>query len=224
MAKEIRKAVAYLRTSSAANVDADKDSAQRQREAIAASAKRDGFVLVTEFNDEAVSGADAIEARPGFAALLDRIEGNGVRVVIVEDASRFARHVLVQELGVMALQQRGVQVFTAGGDELTATDDPSKVMVRQMMAAFAQFEKARLVAKLAVARKRKRETMGKCEGRKSHAELRPEVVKLAKALHRKTKDGRMSLRAIAAELAENGKLNERGRPYNPKSIAAMLEE
>lgn len=222
MAKEIRKAVAYLRTSSAANVGADKDSAQRQREAIAAFAKREGFALVAEFNDEAVSGADAIEARPGFAALLDRIEGNGVRVVLVEDASRFARHVLVQELGVMALQQRGVQVFTAGGDELTATDDPSKVMVRQMMAAFAQFEKARLVGKLAVARKRKRETHGKCEGRKSHAELRPDVVALAKALHRKTKAGRMSLRAIAAELAADGKLNERGRPYNPKSVAAML--
>jgi len=36
--------------------------------------------------------------------------------VIVEDASRFARHMLVQELGVVALQERGVQVFTAGGD------------------------------------------------------------------------------------------------------------
>jgi Resolvase, N terminal domain len=42
-------------------------------------------------NDAAVSGADPIEIRPGFAALLDRIEGNGVRTVIVEDASRFAR-------------------------------------------------------------------------------------------------------------------------------------
>ena len=73
----------------------------------------------------------------------------------------------------MALQQRGVQVFTAGSDELTATDDPSKVMVRQMMAAFSQFEKARLVAKLAAARKRKREAFGKCEGHKSLAELKP---------------------------------------------------
>lgn len=227
MAREMRKAVAYLRTSSAANVGADKDSAQRQREAIAAFAKREGFTLVDEFNDEAVSGADAIEARPGFAALLDRIEDNGVRVVIVEDASRFARHVLVQELGVMALQQRGVKVYTAGGDELTATDDPSKVMVRQMMAAFAQFEKARLVAKLAVARKRKREATGKCEGRKGHAELRPEVVMMAKELRhagagRKPKKGVLSLRAIAAELAVAGHVNERGQPFNPKSVAAML--
>ena len=222
MAKELKKAVAYLRTSSAANVGADKDSAQRQRAAITAFAKRDGFELMAEFNDEAVSGADAIEARPGFAALLDRIEDNGVRVVIVEDASRFARHVLTQEMGVIALQQRGVRVFTANGDDLTETDDPSKVMMRQVAAAFAQFEKARLVSKLAAARKRVREATGKCEGRKAHAELRPDVVELAKKLRRKTKRGQMSLRAIAAKLAADGKLNEHGKPYNPKSIAAMI--
>jgi len=141
MVRESKSAIAYLRTSSAASIGQDKDSARRQRVAIAAFAKREGYKLVGEFNDEAVSGVDAIETRPGFAALLDQIEGNGVRTVIVEDASRFARHVLTQELGVVALKERGVQVFTAGGDELTATDDPSKVMVRQMMAAFAQFEK-----------------------------------------------------------------------------------
>ena len=84
-------AVAYLRTSSVANVGADRDSDKRQRDTIASFAKRAGFVIADEFYDPAVSGADPIEARPGFAALLDRIESNGVRTVIVEDASRFAR-------------------------------------------------------------------------------------------------------------------------------------
>jgi len=60
-------------------------------------------------------------------------------------------------------------------------------------------------------------------GRKSHAEARPDVVKLAKALARKKpKGGRLSLRAIAAVLAARGFLYERGRPFNPKSVAAML--
>jgi DNA invertase Pin-like site-specific DNA recombinase len=48
-------------------------------------------VVVEWFNDPAVSGADPLESRPGFAALLDRVENYGVRVVLVEDASRFAR-------------------------------------------------------------------------------------------------------------------------------------
>ena len=99
------EAVAYIRTSSAANVGTDKDSDKRQRAAIAGYAKRAGFALVEEFNDAAVSGADPIEIRPGFASLLDRIEGNGVRTVIVEDASRFARELVTQELGILALTQ-----------------------------------------------------------------------------------------------------------------------
>jgi hypothetical protein len=94
---EPTKAVAYMRTSSATNVGADKDSERRQRSAIEAYAKRAGITVVEWFYDPAVSGADPIEARPGFSALLDRIEGNGVRVVLIEDASRFARDLIAQE-------------------------------------------------------------------------------------------------------------------------------
>jgi hypothetical protein len=50
-----------------------------------------------------------------------------------------------------------------------------------------------------------------------------EVVKLAKALARKKLRGvKLSLRAISAELAAQGILNELGRPFNPKSVAVML--
>jgi Resolvase, N terminal domain len=53
--------------------------------------------------DVAVSGADPIESREGFARLLDRIDGNGVRVVIIEGASRLARQLVTQELAILAL-------------------------------------------------------------------------------------------------------------------------
>ena len=76
------------------------------------------------------------------------------------------------------------------------------------------------------ARERVRQEKGKCEGRKPHGELRPEAVALAKRLHRASpKTGRrMSLRKIAAALAEAGHLNERGQPFNPKSIVAMVAQ
>lgn len=80
-------ALAYLRTSSTANVGAEKDSGKRQRAAIEAHARSAGFELIGEFYDEAISGADKIEDRPGFAALLDRIDGNGVRTILIEDQS-----------------------------------------------------------------------------------------------------------------------------------------
>ena len=80
-------AVAYCRTSSASNVGAEKDSLPRQNEAIQGYAKKAGFVIVEQFDDPAVSGEDVIETRPGFSALMDRIEGNGVSTVLVEDES-----------------------------------------------------------------------------------------------------------------------------------------
>src|SRR3954447_22682362 len=105
-AKNRTQAVAYLRTSSAANVGEDKDSAVRQRLAVERYAKAVRLEIVAEFADEAVSGADPVETRPGFAAMLERIDGNGVRTVLVEDASRFARSVLAQELGVLIMARR----------------------------------------------------------------------------------------------------------------------
>jgi DNA invertase Pin-like site-specific DNA recombinase len=44
-----------------------------------------------------VSGADPVDTRPGFAAMLERSEGNGVRTIIVETVNRFARDLMVQE-------------------------------------------------------------------------------------------------------------------------------
>jgi hypothetical protein len=41
---------------------------------------------------------------------LNRIEGNGVRVVLVEDASRFARDLMAQELGIGVLIKLGMRL------------------------------------------------------------------------------------------------------------------
>ena len=70
---------------------------KRQRGAIQAYATRAGFeIAAADWSyDAAVSGAAPTEDREGFARLLDRIEGNGIRTVIVEDASRFARGLVV---------------------------------------------------------------------------------------------------------------------------------
>ena len=92
--------------------------------------------------------------------------------MLVEDASRFARELVTQELGILALIRRGVRVVTASGDDLTDSTDPSRKMMRQIAGSFAEYEKARLVAKLKAARDRKIASGEKCGGRRSHAELR----------------------------------------------------
>jgi len=216
--RNLVQAVGYLRTSSAANVGTDKDSERRQRLAIERFAKHGGFDLVAWFNDPAVSGADPIETRPGFGALLDRVEDNGVRVVLVEDASRFARDLVAQELGVLMLIKRGMRVITASGDDLTEATDPSRIMMRQIAGSFAQYEKARLVKKLRDARDRKRAETGKCGGRRPYAEAQPDAVSLAKQLR---VDG-LSYRKIAAELAARGHVTGSGKPHVASAVQKML--
>src|SRR5437868_4111072 len=63
MVRKTIPAIAYLRTSSAANVGSDKDSDKRQPAAIAAFAKAPGYCIVDEFYDAAVSGADRWPSR-----------------------------------------------------------------------------------------------------------------------------------------------------------------
>lgn len=221
-AKSIPSA-SYIRTSSATNVGADKDSDKRQRAAILSFARRAGYTVVAEFFDAAVSGSDPIETRAGFVALLDWVEANGCRIVIVEDASRFARSLVAQELGLLVLERRGVKVLTANGDDLTASDDPLRVAQRQIAGAFMQLEKSRLVLKLRTARERKRTENGKCEGRKNHAEIHPDLVAKVKQIRRRRpKGGRHSYRAIAEMFAAQGYLNSNGRPYDHSSIRSMV--
>src|SRR3954453_16672500 len=217
-----RMAVAYYRTGSAANVGADKDSVQRQRDAVTAYAKTHGLEIVREFHDAAVSGADPIDRRPGFVELLEYVHGDGARTILVENASRFARDLAVQLAGHDLLKARGIDLVPVDAPEHFTDETPTAVMVRQILGAVAQFEKAGLVQKLRHARERKRAETGRCEGRKPVPEA---VVREAKRLARvspKTGKAR-SLRQVAAELAEFGHLARSGRPYEAMSIKRMLE-
>jgi len=99
------------------------------------------------------------------------------------------------------------------------------------------------VAKLRGARDRKRKAHGKCEGRKSLAEMHPAVVREGKRLGRASplNGRRRSLRKIAAELAKIGEtliasgtpgaketarayFARNGQPYSAKSVRAMLAQ
>lgn len=215
--------MAYLRTSSAANVGADKDSDKRQRVAIEGFAKRAGFSIMGEYYDRAVSGADRIDHRPGFREMLQRLASNGAKTIIVESPDRFARDLAVQLAGHDMLRELGIAIIPASAPDFFTEDTPTAILVRQVLGAIAQFEKASAVAKLAAARKRKREREGRCEGRKPLSETRPEVIALARKLRRRRPKGvRLSLRGVARELAARGFLNERGNLYAAKSIATML--
>lgn len=225
--KEKIKAVAYLRTSSAANVGQDKDSERRQHEAVAAFAQSAGYEIVDSYYDAAVSGADHIAARPGFSAMLERLLSNGVRTVLVENASRFARDLLVQEVGHEMLKGRGIDLVAVDSPDSFVADTPTATLIRQVLGAVSEFEKAMLVEKLRGARERKRrETGKKVGGRRNYAEIEggSEMVALARKLHRYPVNGkRRSLNDIAEQLAEAGYVSSAGTRYTRAAVSRMLE-
>lgn len=223
-----KQALAYLRTSSAANVGEDKDSDKRQMAAIESFAGRAGFeIVLPPYYDAAVGGADPVESRPGFKALLEHLAVHpDVRTILVETANRFARDLIVQEIGHRMLKDRGIDLIAVDSPDSFIADGPTPTLIRQVLGAVAQFEKAMVVSKLRVARERKRAKNGKCEGRKSHLELRPDLVREVHRLRRQSpRTGlKRSYRDIAAALAEQNHLNVNGRPYAAASIKAMLEQ
>jgi DNA invertase Pin-like site-specific DNA recombinase len=174
-----------------------------------------------------VSGADSIEGRSGFAQLLERLrERPDIRTILVETASRFARDLIVQETGFMMLRERGIELIPVDSPYHFAESTPTANMVRQILGAVSEFEKAMLVSRLRGARDRKRAATGKCGGRKSHIEAHPQTVEMAKSLRwiNKRMRQKRSLRDISAELASKGHLARSGKPYGPSAIQSMLGE
>jgi DNA invertase Pin-like site-specific DNA recombinase len=76
-------------------------------------AKTAGYEVIAEYSDDGVKGADPVDQRPGFAAMMKHIAGNGVRTIIVETASRFARDLIVQETGWRFLHDAGITLIAA---------------------------------------------------------------------------------------------------------------
>jgi DNA invertase Pin-like site-specific DNA recombinase len=221
----MQTAVAYYRTSSAANVGHDKDSQKRQQEAIEGYAGANGFRVTKGFYDAAVSGADPIDQRPGFVEMLHYIRGNGAQTILVENASRFARDLAVQITGHELLKAEGIEIIPVDAPDHFINETPTAVMVRNILGAVSQFEKASIVEKLRKARDRKSKEIGRrVEGRKAYKETNPAMVREAKRLGRKNpKTGRVrSLRQIAKELASNGYCRNNGQPYNAQTIKNIL--
>jgi DNA invertase Pin-like site-specific DNA recombinase len=218
-------AVSYLRVSGRAQIE--KDGFPRQRDAIARYARQHGIELVGEYRDEGVSGTRDLDNREGLRDLLTRIRSNGVRLVLVENATRLARDLMVGEVILREFRDARVSVVAAdsGTDLTVGDDDPTRKLIRQVLGAVAEFEKCILVAKLKAARVRMRRTQGRCEGRKpfgtyaGEAEILDHIVKV----RRKPRKGeRLSFAKIADALNKGGLPTRSGRPWAPGTVRQIV--
>lgn len=157
------RAYAYLRVSGKSQTDGD--GFPRQRGAISAFAAAAGIEIVQEFVERAVPGKTEWEDRPAFGAMMTAILSDGVSTIIIESLNRLARDLMVQEHIIADLRRNGITLISAAEPDL-CTDDPSRKLLRQIMGAIAEYDRACIVAKLRAARVRKRAAGDWREGRK----------------------------------------------------------
>jgi len=225
-------AVAYMRCSGLGQ--ADGDTWDRQRASISKYASRHGLTVADGehgdwFRDVGISGTKDMGDRPGLAALLDRVESNGVRVVLVENATRLARDLLVSEVILAQLRDAGCTVIDCdSGTNLVddADDDPTRRLIRQVLGAVAEFDRRVTVLKLRAARQRIRNRGGRCEGRKPYGSRPGEAAVIAriKELHRKPHGrDRMSYQEIADILEREGRPTRTGKPWTKQVVFQIVQ-
>mgnify|MGYP001158612774 FL=1 len=219
-----RNCVSYYRTSSLKNVGEDKDSLKRQKSVVHRFCKNNGYEISNEFY-ETMSGDNEILTRPVFNEMLNFCDSHDIKTIIFENTTRFSRDHLCSETGYLYLKDLGYTLISSENPESWLDDSPTSVLIRRVLSCISDFEKSTIVHKLNGSRMRKRSVnknkgyitrngSGKCEGRKSHLELNPELEGLLKK-YSKT----MSVRKISSVLE-----SEHGMKVSKSSIPNLLKE
>jgi DNA invertase Pin-like site-specific DNA recombinase len=212
------EAFGYLRVSGRGQLAGD--GFPRQREAIQKYAEANGFKIVRWFEERGASGKMEWENRPAWSEMVQQL--NGLRTILVEKVERLARDVGVQEWILRDLKQRGVTLVSASEGNLDALEaDPTRLLIRQMFGAIAQYDRAMTVLKLRAARKRMKVATGRCEGRKPYGN-RPGEGELIARMQAMRHDG-MTYEAIAAAFNTEGvQTRIPGSRWFPATIQKIL--
>jgi len=162
------KAFSYLRVSGKGQISGD--GFPRQRESINNYCLHNEIEIEREFVENGVSGTKDAFDRNALTEMFVALKANGVRLVLVETATRLARDLMISEILLGEFRKIGVKVISTEDEiDLTVEDnDPTKKLVRQILGAVSEWDKSIVVQKLRAARMRMKIAKGKCEGRKSY--------------------------------------------------------
>jgi DNA invertase Pin-like site-specific DNA recombinase len=211
------KAFGYLRVSGKGQVDGD--GFPRQLQAINGYAAAHDIAIVNVFREKGVTGSKESMDRPAFAEMMTALHSNGVRTIIIEKLDRLARDLMVQEATIADLQKHGFTLVSVAEPDLMASD-PTRILMRQLMGAVAQYDKSQIVLKLRGARMRMRAKEGRCEGRKPYGFFDGEeaVIERMKALRATG----LGFDRIAAQLNTEGRKTRTGAPWHGLVVNRIL--
>lgn len=223
----------YLRVSTQGQVD-DGAGLEVQRDTIATWAKARGH-RVRWLADEGISGSNGIDTRAGLAEALDLVK-RGAEGIVVYKLDRLARSLILQEQILDDVRRRGGRVFSCSDTENAYLEDPdtdpdpTRTLVRQVLGAVAEYERAMTRARMAAGRARKAAAGGYVHGAPPYGwasdgrgSLVPVPAEQAQVdLMRTLREGGTSYRGIVKVLDEAGVPARRGR-WHPDVVRRILE-
>ena len=133
-----KRAISYARKSPSRNAD-ESESVPRQLQGIREYAASHDIEIMDEFSDQALSGAD--HDRPGLWDAVAALKRGWI--LIVRDYQRLARDTTLAMIIEQKIKQRGCKLMaTENGDLIDRDEDPSMKMLRTIMHAYAEFDRA----------------------------------------------------------------------------------
>jgi len=196
------KVYSYHRISGKGQIDGD--GIPRQRDCIQAYCLQNNFEIDKEFNELGISGTKNVFDRPALSELFEALKVSEIKIVLVETAQRLARDLMISEILLAEFRKMGVKVIACDcGSDLSVNDDnPTQVLIRQLLSAISQFDKSILVSKLKAARVRIKKATGKCEGQPAYGTTEQERATIALILDYRRQG--MNPTAISRALNETG--------------------
>lgn len=204
---------------------------EAQRASIEAWAARNGVTVVSWHVDQGVSGGAPLDKRPGLLAAIASAAEHGAGLLVVAKRDRLARDVMLAAMTEQLLARQGARVVSAAGEGTDgASDDPSGQLMRTLVDAFAQYERAliraRTTSALAVKKARGERTGGVPYGMQvsadgktlEHNASEQAVIEQVRAWHA----AGLSTRAIVAECERAGLVARNGKPLIRTQVVRML--
>ncbi len=220
----MEKAIAYLRVST----DGQGLGPDAQREAITRWCEGEGLELVDVLEDHGVSGGAPLDRRPGLMAAINALTEHGATALVVAKRDRLARDTLYAAMIERLTEKAGARILCVGG---VGNDDSHEgMLMRRMVDAFAEYERAMIRArtKAALAVKKSRcERTGKIpygwrladDG--VHLEPDEREQRVIAKVQEYRRQG-LSLRRVGEELTEAGISPRSARRWHPETVKAYL--
>lgn len=211
----------YIRVSGEAQLDGY--GLDIQRGGIAALAALEGRTVDHIYADEGISGSEDLDTRLGLADLVVALEANPGATVIIPKLDRLARALMIQEQVLALIWQTGATILSCDPSERIYLetgddpDDPTRTLIRQILGAVAQFERATIRLRLRAGRRRKIEETGYAGGPEPYGWSCPsERAILAHVTARRAE--RMTWGALAAELNAARQVKRSGQDWTASEL------